>query len=333
MTTTDTSGATSDTSAAATITPAAAPAGTATHVSQAPTIDYQSTTPKADAPAAQPAAAPQEPNAEPAKAAEAIVEPAKVEEPAKPTDAPEFKLPDEYKDKAWASKIKSQDDLYKQIDNLQTLVGKKTVIPNLKDASPEEREAFYSQLRGKDATEYPIPDNPAFPTLPEAVETIPKLFMDNGVSPTQAEAIIKGYQEFGAKMVAKQYDPEEYKASMQTAFGNEWEKVTGQVRNTIKGMMNADDQKALDTIPNHLLGVVYRTLGNTVKAYGIKETDAAHFQGSGNAAPTDVASVREGLRNQLNALGMRPHTSQEKDSLIDQINATYKNDPRIQQAG
>lgn len=335
---------------AAASSPAAA-TGTPTHVSQAHQTDYQPAS--GQAPAAAPAspAAGQPPAAPDVAAMRAyLAEKAKdvpldgksdedvaklyTDAKAKETPPPaEFKLPDEYKDKAWASKVKSLDDLYKQIDTLDALKGKKSVVPNLKDATPEEREAFYSQLRGKDATEYPIPDNPAFPTLPEAKEAVPKLFMDNGVSPVQAEAIIKGYQDFGAKMVAKQFDPEDYKVSMETAFGKDWEKVTGAVRNTIKGMMNADDQKALDHLPNNMLGVIYRTLGNTVKAFGIKETDAAHFQTPGGAGQTDVASVRQGLRNELAALSMRPHTAQEQQGIIDKLNATYTNDPRLQQAG
>lgn len=323
-----------DTPAAAPAAPAAAaPAAgsTPTHAIAAPSAGY---TPQNPAPAADPAKPADQAAAKPADpAAPAAADPAKPADPAaaKPAEG-EFKLPDEYKDKSWAAKIKTQDDLYKQLDNLTAAVGKKTVVPNLKDATPEEREAFYSQLRGKDASEYPIPDNKAFPTPPETQGVVAKLFMDNGVSPVQAEAIIKGYQELGAKQLAAQFEPEGFKTSMKTAFGDDWENVTGQVRNTIKGMMNADDQKALDSIPNHLLGVVYRTLGNTIKAFGVKETDTAHFGPGGKAAPSDIASVRQGLRDQLAALSMRPHTEMEKQAIIDQITKSYENDPRLKQA-
>lgn len=337
---------------AAAAAPAAPATSAPTHVSQAHTTDYQAAAP---AKAAEPSpAAPAAPaaDAKPDTAAmkayltdkakdvpldgktdadiAQLYADTKAKEPAVTMD---FKLPDEYKDKPWAAKVKSQDDLYKQIDNLSTLVGKKAVVPNLKEATPEEREAFYAQLRGKDAGEYVIPVNPAFPTPPETQPVVAKLFMDNGVSPTQADAIIKGYQELGAKQVAAQFDPDGFKSSMLTAFGSDWEKTTGQVRNTIKGMMNADDQKALDAIPNSQLGVVYRTLGNVIKAYGIKETDSAHFAGSGKAAPTDVTAVRQGLRDQLASLSMRPHTAAEQQQIIAKLNDTYTNDPRLVQAG
>lgn len=258
----------------------------------------------------------------------------KAKEPAPAAEA--FKLPDEYKDKSWAAKVKSQDDLYKQLDNLTTLVGKKTVIPNLKDATQDEREAFYSQLRGKDAAEYVIPPHDSFPTPPETQPVVAKLFMDNGVSPTQADAIIKGYQELGAKQLAEQFDPEGMKKSLNTAFGDKWEQTTAGIRNTITTMMSPDDAKALDNIPNNILGVVYRTLGNTINAtnevlkkYGAKES-FAHLQApNGQVAQADIGGQRQTWRNELAALSMRPHEAAEKDAIIKKIADSYQNDPRL----
>ena len=304
-------------------------AGSPTFAAPVPQTGYQPATPPAQPavdPAAQPAAAATDPNAAPAapvEPAQAAVDPA----------APEFKLPDEYKDKPWASKIKNQDDLYKQIDNLQSLVGKKAVVPNLKEATPEEREAFYAQLRGKDASEYVIPENPDFPASTGMKSFVAKLFMDNGVHPSQAEGVAKGWQEFGAQQIAAQFSPEGMKAAMQESFGDKWESITGNIRNSMKNIASPADNAMLDKIPNAYLGLVYRIVGATAKAYGVKETDSAHFQGPGNTAPVDVNTVRQGLRQQLADLTMRPHTSMEQQAIIDKLNATYTNDPRIQQAG
>lgn len=351
--------------AAAPVAPAAQP----THVSQAHKTDYQPQAPAAQPVAAQPGTQePQKPAiSQPtadkpdtaamkayltdkakdvpldgktdADIAQLYADTKAKETPPKPTDV-EFKLPDEYKDKSWAAKVKSQDDLYKQLDNLSSLVGKKAVVPNLKDASPEEREAFYAQLRGKDAAEYQIPKVGTVPIPEDTQPVIAKLFMENGISPTQAEPFLKGYLELREKQIAEYYNPDGFKQSMLTAFGSDWETTTGAVRNTIKSMMNADDQKALDAIPNNLLGVVYRTLGNTVKAvdatlkkYGATET-FAHLQApNGQVASTDLAGMRQGLRDQLAALSMRPHEAGEKDAIIQKLTESYKNDPRIQQAG
>lgn len=243
----------------------------------------------------------------------------------------DFKIPDAYKDKPWASKVKSIDDVYKQLDNLDSLAGKKAIIPDLKTATPEQKEAFYAQLRGKDANEYVIPDNPAFPTTPETKTAVTEMFMKNGISPVQANEITKSYQEFGAKMMAEQFDPEGMKTQLTEAFGKDWEAITRQTRNTIKGMMTPADQAMLDKMPNNYLAPIYRTLGNVIQKYGIRETDAAHFTGAvGSAVAGDMVQQRALIRGELNKLGDQPHTIDQANALRQKLADTYKNDPRIQ---
>lgn len=267
----------------------------------------------------QPPAAPKAPDGQP--------DPAAPPAPKAPDAPVDFKLPDEYKDKPWASKIKSQDDLYKQIDNLDKLAGKKAVIPDLTKATPEEREAFYAQTRPKSADEYAFtPDVPLDPTIKSGVT---EMLMKNGISATQGNEIIKSYQAMEQQLLTKQFDPKDMQTAMETAFGKDWQTITGQTRNTLKGLMTPSDQTQLDAIPNVYLSLIYRTLGNVVKAYGIKETDQAHLQGGGAPAPADVNGVRQGLRDQMNALSSRPHTEPQMKELRDKLTATYKNDPRL----
>ena len=58
---------------------------------------------------------------------------------------PEFSIPDEYSQKSYASKIKSQDDVWKQLDNMSSLIGKKAVVPNA-ESSDEEWSTLNSEL-------------------------------------------------------------------------------------------------------------------------------------------------------------------------------------------
>ena len=241
-------------------------------------------------------------------------------------------MPDEYKDKPWAAKIKSLDDLYKQVDTLDALKGKKTIAPDLATATPEEREQFYAQLRPKDASEYQFPDT-GIPMPPEYKTAVTDMFMKNGISATQANEIIKSYQEMGNAATAKMFDPAEFETTLKTAFGDDWKGVTANVRNTIKGMMTPEDQKMLDNIPNAYLATIYRTLGNVVQKFGVKETDTAHFNGPGNAQPSDINAVRADLRAQIASLPGRPHTAAELQGLRQKLAATYETDPRLQQQG
>lgn len=250
------------------------------------------------------------------------------EQPAPPAPPTDFKVPDEYKDKPWASKVKSADDLWKQLANTQELVGKKSVVPDLAKATPEEREAYYAQVRPKDAKEYTFtPDYPLDPTMEAGVR---ELLMKNGVSATQGNEIIKGYQQYEQALAAKQFDPEGFDTSMKSTFGDNYKAVEASVRTNLKGLMSPEDFKMMDNLPNAYLGIIYKTLGNVQKAYGVKETDSAHLQSSGGHVPTDITAVRQGLRDQLAKLVLKPHTVTDKQVLIDKINATYQADPRIQ---
>ena len=235
-----------------------------------------------------------------------------------------FKLPEAYKDKPWASKIHSQEDLFKQIDNLQALVGKKTVVPDLEKASDKEREEYFAHTRPASAEAYEFPDTDYGPIDDDMKKGVADLMFKNGISAYQANNLIKGYQEQERALLAKQFSPDGMKQALKTAFGDDWENVTGQTRRSLSNFMSKEDNAMLDNIPNVYLGLIYRTMGNVVKAYGIKETDGAHFAQSGGHATTDIGSQRQAIRDQITALSQRPHTAAEKQELINKLNETYR---------
>lgn len=254
--------------------------------------------------------------------------------PATTTEPPtgDFQLPEEYKDKPWAAKVKSLDDLYKQIDTLDALKGKKSIPPDLAKATPEEREAFYAQLRPASPDEYVFPETPL--PMPDGMKSaVTDMFMKNGISAVQANEIIKSYNELGRQQTEAMFDPKGFESELEKAFGPDWKGITGNVRNSLKGIMSPEDNTMLDNLPNAYLAVMYRTLGNVVQKYGVKETDQAHFNAPGTAAPTDVNAQRAELRTQMQAMSGRPHTETELNALRQKLADTYKNDPRLQQQG
>lgn len=268
------------------------------------------------------------PTPNPAPSAEPSPTPAPAAAPSPPAE-PAYKIPDAYKDKPWAVKIKSEDDLYKQVDNLTTLVGKKSIVPDLTKATDAEREEYYAQTRPKDAAEYKFGDS----TDPVISKGMGESLMKNGVSAVQANAIIKDYQEAEKAILAAQYSPDAYKATMEATFGAEWEKVTGATKRALTGLLSAEDNTLLDNLPNTYLSVIYRTLGNVVKQYGIKESGAHTETPPGGQTPPDVNVVREGLRGEIAKMIHRPHTQAEIDAKRQALADTYKNDPRLQKKG
>jgi hypothetical protein len=254
----------------------------------------------------------------------------------KPVEPVPFKLPDEFKDKPWASKIKTAEDLYKQIDNLTSLVGKKVVVPDLAKATDAEREEYYAQTRPKDAAEYQFGDS----TDPLITKGMADSLMKNGVSAVQANAIIKDYQAAEKALLAAQYDPAGIQAAMEPVFGKDWQTITGQTKLALDKMMSPEDSQLLDNLPNSYMSLVYRTLGNVIKAvdkvtkdYGMKES-AAHILAGGSApAVVDMTVKRDALRGEIAKMIHRPHTEQEVMAKRKELADTYINDPRLQQKG
>ena len=69
-------------------------------------------------------------------------------------ESSDFALPDEYKESKWAQKVKSQDDLFKLIENQDALIGKKTIKPiDYETATPEQITEYHKSLAPEDAIE------------------------------------------------------------------------------------------------------------------------------------------------------------------------------------
>ncbi len=88
---------------------------------------------------------------------------------AQTTEAQPFQVPQEYAGKGWVEKIKSPDDLWKTLDNAQSLLGKRPAGIPSPDASAEEWEKFYTAAgRPESADKYALADT--FDGMPEGLE-------------------------------------------------------------------------------------------------------------------------------------------------------------------
>lgn len=118
------------------------------------------------------------------------------ENTAAPTDFQSF-IPQEYKDKPYLKTIKDTGDLFKQFDNLQSSLGKKTGIP-AHDAADDEWDRFFdtSGFRPKDASAYEVnkPELPEGADLPEDYEArMRAIIHESGLSPVQAKRLMGKY--------------------------------------------------------------------------------------------------------------------------------------------
>lgn len=286
-----------------------------------------SETPPSPAPAPEPAPSPAPqnnpapspaPNPEPAPAPSPNPEP--TPEP-KPGDAPkEFKILDAYKDKPWAFKIKSEEDLYKQIDTLDQLKGKKHAYPG-QDATPEELDKYFEGLRPESADKYNFGEN--HPN-PEFAKNVGELLFNAGISEHQAKKIIPAYQAMEQAALEAATSADGFKAEMTKSFGEKYDAAVAGVTKEFSQHLTADDQKLIDAIPNQYLGVVYRLTAAMQKAYGVEDNGDAHAQNkSGQQQQTDWREEARAISEQIRQLETRPHTAQEKQDLINKRQSLY----------
>lgn len=273
-------------------------------------------TPSAPTPQANSQAAPTPTPAAPTPAAD----------PNNPTPTPtpaatEYKVPDAYKDKAWSAKIKTEDDVYKQLDNLNTLVGKKVINPNdLPNRTPEERAEFYNQLRPADKGVYKFADDvPA-----EWQGEYRNMLHDAGVSEDQAQKLVPAFEKFSAGELAKAYSKESFATELEKSFGKDFDAPAASAGREFKSHLSEDDKTLLEEVPNRFLGLMYRFTNNLQKAYGIKDTGAAANDGNSGSTPPDMAKQRSDKRAEINALESRSHTAEEKAKLVKELDAMYR---------
>ena len=244
-----------------------------------------------------------------------------------------FSVPDAYKDKSWAAKVKSQDDVYKLVDNLNGLVGKKSVPFDYANADEEAIKAHHASVAPKDLTAYEFlkADDPVSKVIGDA-------FIANGITGYQGKSIVKSlapvFQEMEAKRVSELKDGNKYAEMSKKAFGDGFEEKIKSVNKVLVDNVPKELGTAFDDMPNnhrHAVDVAIdkivssyeAKIADMVKKYGITES-GAQVGGKQGTASTDKASLQKSIRAEIRALDARPHTAQEKQALIQRLNETYK---------
>lgn len=244
---------------------------------------------------------------------------------------PEWKVPDAYKEKPWAQKVKSEDDVYKQLDNLDSLVGKKNVVPDFKTAKPEEIEAFYSQLRPADKTAYQFGEN----ADKEFVSTFQDSFHKNGISETQSKALIADYQKLETAKMEQMTSEEGFKNAMTKAFGEKYDADVSAVVADQAKFFSKDEQAMLEKMPNQYLAAFYKQARDYQKQiaqlkteYGATESGAQANGGNGNMPAPNVEETRKSLRAEIRALDGKPFSEKALQEKKDALQATYATQQR-----
>lgn len=238
-----------------------------------------------------------------------------------------FTVPEAYKEKNWAKKVKSIDDVYRQLDTLDSLAGKKTVVPDFDTATQEELTSFFNQLRPKDKA-YTFPEG----SNKELVEAMSEAFHQAGAPKALANKIIEAYAGFEKKVIEQRFSADGLQKVLKDSFGkdgSDYKEVSGKVINFTKELLSTDDQKLIDgKMSNDILGVFYRFAHSVMTKYGVVEgTTEGGGAGGGHGHQNtegDFQKKVSDLRKQIQDLSKKPHVAEEKKRLMDKLTALYK---------
>jgi hypothetical protein len=194
-----------------------------------------------------------------------------VEQEAGQAQTNEFAIPDAYKDKPWAEKIKSPEDLWKSLEGAQTLIGKKAVVPDHSKATENELEQFYSQLRPKEKAEYQFSEQ-----TPEEMKSVyADWAYEAGLSQKQLSTLAAKLDEAGKARHEQEHSVENFEALLKESFGNEYKTIGATAHKIALKNMSDNDKALFDAMPNQYAAMVYRLVANLEKAYGAKEGGVA----------------------------------------------------------
>ena len=186
-------------------------------------------------------------------------------------------IPEEFKDRTYLADIKTlpvgpdgYKALFKKLDGAQTLIGKKTGIPEA-NATPEDMEKFYSLLRPAKADEYELPAPPeGAEAKPEVVKALKEMFHEAGLSKTQVAKLSSKFEAFAnaqnapAIEEAKKLDAE-FKQLTDKTFGAEGANVLARSRELLTTLTPDNLKPYLVKLPNESL-VVLAGIMETVRS-------------------------------------------------------------------
>lgn len=261
-----------------------------------------------------------EPATEIAPATTSATTPPAATQPTEGSQPNSFAIPEAYKDKGYTKNLKTQDDVWKMLDNAQTLAGKKMVVPDFDKGDPKEIEEYVNNLRPKDKAAYKLSD-----VVPEEDRgAIIDAIHEAGLPAPIANKLMDKLVALTSGAVNKMYDKDGFMGELKTSFGDDYEKVGGATAKIIAANVNTNDKALLEKMPNQYLALIYRITNSMAKAYGAKETGAGGEGGEGGGSATDKTEAAKELRKQIRELENRNHTAEEKMDLQNQLAALYK---------
>jgi len=226
----------------------------------------------------------------------------------------EFTPPEEYKDKGWAKNIKSVEDLWKNNDNAQGLIGKKT-IGGVEDwDNAEQRTEFFNKM---------TPEKYEVEGLQESnADAYNDVFKESGLSNWQAQNLVTKVNEMQNAELETLMSKDGFDTVMKESFNGDTEAQSG-AKALLDKNTNEADQTILSTLTNEQAGAMYRMANSFSKTHGVSEGQAINSEASSQTGGGDVKATRAQIYKEMTALAGKPHGAEQKQALQARLDATY----------
>ena len=220
-----------------------------------------------------------------------------------------LKVPEAFRDKGYMKNLMDAngeidtEKVFKEIDGLQQLKGKKEIAFDFTNAKPEEIQAHFERIRPKEHTEYEVKGKVAEGTE----EAIQKVLHESGLPKKQAEILVDKYIALEQKQMAELMSKEGFEKEMEASFGRQHQEKLGSIVKIAKQSLTENDLKILDGQPNVTMGMIYRLIDKLVSDYGITETGKAMGAGGSIVNESDAQKEVDTLFDQLIASKGKPN--------------------------
>lgn len=226
------------------------------------------------------------------------------------TPVQSFTIPDEYKDKAWAKNIKSEQDLYKSYDNAQSLIGKKTIgLPDWND--DKQVEDYYNKIR---------PESYELDGVDESEKgAYSELFKKSGLSQKQVNTILSEFKGIVEPKIEANYGAKSLEKILTEEF-----KDKEMLRQMSKEAVDIFGKEFFDSqeVSNNAIVQIYKGLAKIKQQYGVNELNAnvSAEHGSTNMTIAELDSKIDALHSEIFALNGKMGASEQKANKIKEYN-------------
>lgn len=253
------------------------------------------------------------------------------------SDISEFSIPEQYSDKGWAKQINSVDQLWKSVESLQALKGKKDFGMPEDNATAEQWNEYYSKLRPQDPNSY-ILHGEGSEFNEDFESNMKNAFYEVGLTEKQASFISEKFNEFTsselakAKEADKSHDDSEFDRLSSEAFGGE--EGAQKAIEVAKGMLNeyVDEsyREQIAKLDNASLIAITSVMNNVHSKYGLESNKLANSSDA-NAGKTfeNIRAEAQEVTKKLQEMASKnQHVfNPEYERLIERRNNLYKQLP------